>query len=515
MGHLLSIVLQVNITSAPPAPAAASRLTALLDAAIGVFARFGYRKTSMDDVARAAGVSRQGLYLSFANKEELFRRALDHSLRSQLTAAITALSRSDLGLEGRVIAACEAWSGRFIGALGADAADLMCASTALAGEALAEYEWQFEQALAAAIAASPMARRCAAANLEIPDLTRALHANRQRPQTRLQDPRRIPESDDGRGAHDLRAVQIHAGRLRGLTMAKFQFGRHTTADQVLAGIDLTGKHMVVTGCNSGLGLETMNALAANGAAVIGLARSIENASQACAAASPYCIPVACDLTNFKSIAAALGTIRDLSIPLDAIVANAGAKNLPLDTRYGVEMHFLTNHLGHFMLINGLVDRLRDHSGRVVLVSGAAAAQAAVEGIMLDNLDGHRLYQPAAFYAQSKLANALYAKELSRRLRGRGICVNSADPGAARTRLDQGWRARLFARTPARAAATQALLAASPRAEGITGEYWADCNVQRGNALLEDAVLAKRLWDVSQEILERQRSLGGQPLQQAA
>ena len=130
----------------------------------------------MDDVARAAGVSRQGLYLSFANKEELFRRALDHSLRIQLTSAITALSRTDISLERRVIAACEAWSGRFIGSLGADAADLMCASTALAGEALAEYEWQFEQALAAAIAASPMAKRCAAANLEITDLARALHA---------------------------------------------------------------------------------------------------------------------------------------------------------------------------------------------------------------------------------------------------------------------------------------------------------------------------------------------------
>jgi AcrR family transcriptional regulator len=166
----------VNITSPPPAPAAQSRLTALLDAAIGVFARFGYRKTSMDDVARAAGVSRQGLYLSFANKEELFRRALDHSLRIQLTAAITALSRTDISLECRVIAACEAWSGRFIGSLGADAADLMCAGTALAGAVLAEYEWQFERALAAAIVASPMAKRCAAANLEITDLARALHA---------------------------------------------------------------------------------------------------------------------------------------------------------------------------------------------------------------------------------------------------------------------------------------------------------------------------------------------------
>jgi WW domain-containing oxidoreductase len=300
-------------------------------------------------------------------------------------------------------------------------------------------------------------------------------------------------------------------------MTKFaQFGRRTTADQVLAGIDLTGKRILVTGCNSGLGFETMNALAANGAIVIGSARSIETASRACAAASPACIPVACDLSNLNSIAAALGAIRDLALPLDAIVANAGVANLPLDTRYGVEMHFLANHLGHFMLINGLVDRLRDHSGRVVLVSGAASvSQAPIEGIMFDNLDGHRFYEPATFYAQSKLANALYAKELSRRLRGRGICVNSVDPGAARTRLNKRMGTRLFAKTPPRAAATQALLAASPQVAGITGEFWANCNIFRGNALLEDAVLAKRLWDVSQEILERQRSIRVQSLQQAA
>jgi AcrR family transcriptional regulator len=165
----------VNITSPRPA-ATESRLAAVLDAAIGVFARFGYRKTSMDDVARAAGVSRQGLYLSFANKEELFRRALEHSFSDQLACAITALSRTQDSLEIRLIAACKEWSGRFVGRLGADAADLMCASTSLAGATLTEYEWQFEEALAAAIGASAMAERCAAAGLDIADFARALHA---------------------------------------------------------------------------------------------------------------------------------------------------------------------------------------------------------------------------------------------------------------------------------------------------------------------------------------------------
>ena len=296
-----------------------------------------------------------------------------------------------------------------------------------------------------------------------------------------------------------------------------QFGRRSTADHVLAGIDLTGRHIIVTGCNSGLGLETMNAFAANGASVIGMARTLESASRACAQASPACIPVGCDLSHFDSIAAALEAIRRLSVPLDAIVANAAAANLPsLEARYGVEMQFLTNHLGHFMLVNGIADLLRDGCARIVMVSsGASISQAPGDGIMFDNLDGRQFYKPSTFYAQSKLANALYAKELSRRLTARGIAVNSADPGAARTRIRKGFFARLFAKTAAQAAATQALLAASPEASGITGEYWSNCKVSEGNPLLQDIVLARRLWDVSQEILDRQRRTGGAALQQAA
>ena len=296
-----------------------------------------------------------------------------------------------------------------------------------------------------------------------------------------------------------------------------QFGRRSTADHVLAGIDLTGRHIIVTGCNSGLGRETMNAFAANGASVIGMARTIESASRACAQASPDCIPVGCDLSRFDSIAAALDTIRGLSVPLDAIVANAAAVKLPsLEVRHGVEMQFLTNHLGHFMLVNGIADLLRDGSARIVMVSsGASISQTPSEGIMFDNLDGRQFYNPIIFYAQSKLANALYAKELSRRLAARGIAANSADPGSARTGIRKGFFRRLFAKTAAQAAATQALLAASPEASGITGEHWWNCKVSEGNALLHDAVLSERLWDVSQDILDRQRRGSGATLQRAA
>jgi AcrR family transcriptional regulator len=152
------------------------RQLAVLDAAIGVFARYGFRKTSMEEVARAAGVSRQGLYLQFANKEELFRRAVEHSLNNQLNAAVAALSHNSDSLERRLIAACDAWSGRFVGSLGADAADLMCASTSLAGATLAHYETAFELAVTQAIAASPLDEFCTAAGLSPADLAHALHA---------------------------------------------------------------------------------------------------------------------------------------------------------------------------------------------------------------------------------------------------------------------------------------------------------------------------------------------------
>jgi WW domain-containing oxidoreductase len=311
-----------------------------------------------------------------------------------------------------------------------------------------------------------------------------------------------------------------------MMMKSVPFGARSTADHVLAGIDLTGKRFVVTGCNTGLGYEAMSAFAANGATVIGLARSMDRATQACAKVSPSCVPVACDLTDLDSIAAAVRTIRELEAPLDAIIANAGVANLPsLQTRYGIEMQFLANHLGHFALINELTAQLRDHSGRIVIVSSSASLNSApAEGIMFDNLDGHRFYKPFTFYGQSKLANALYAKELSRRLSSRGIAVNSVHPGAARTGLNKTMHlmlrfllspARVFMKSAAQGAAGIALLAASPRVAGISGEYWSDCKIAKGSPLLEDLGLARHLWEVSQELIVRQMRIGASPLRLAA
>ena len=128
--------------------------------------------------------------------------------------------------------------------------------------------------------------------------------------------------------------------------------------------------------------------------------------------------------------------------------------------------------------------------------------------MFDNLDGHRFYDPMTFYGQSKLAVALYAKELSRRLRRRAIAVNSLHPGAPKgtvLRIDllRPLRAvQQFMKSAAQRAATGALLAASPWVTGITGEYWSDCQVARGNPLLNDGELAQRLWQASVQIVER-------------
>jgi WW domain-containing oxidoreductase len=178
------------------------------------------------------------------------------------------------------------------------------------------------------------------------------------------------------------------------------------------------------------------------------------------------------------------------------------------------------------LVNGLSGIVRDGTGRIVIVSSnASIKQAPAEGIMFDNLDGQRSYRPFAFYGQSKLAAALYAKELSRRLAGRGIAVNSLHPGATKgTRLNKYLRgplglvlsvAKLFMRNAQRGAATQALLAASPRVASISGEYWTDCQIAEGNPLLHDNELARRLWDVSERIVAAQGLLTAPPLQAAA
>jgi len=152
-----------------------SRRTALLKASIEVFARFGYRKASMDEVARAADVSRQGLYLQFANKKALFSAVVDYALAEQLAAAQTALAKGNRTLEERLTTACDEWSGRYVDVIGSNAADLIESSVAITGKTLSKYEALFEQALADAIANSGLAAFYASVGLSPMDVAQTLH----------------------------------------------------------------------------------------------------------------------------------------------------------------------------------------------------------------------------------------------------------------------------------------------------------------------------------------------------
>lgn len=290
------------------------------------------------------------------------------------------------------------------------------------------------------------------------------------------------------------------------------FGARSTADDVLAGLDLSGRTILITGCNAGIGFETFRALACHGAHVIGLARSLQAAREACRRAGGSSSAVACDLADLDSVIEATRTVRRLDRPLDAIVASAGIMGTrQLQVRDGVELQFLVNHVSHFALINGLIDLVPGHTGRIVIVSSSGSIQQAPkQGILFDNLDGHRFYKPFTFYGQSKLACAIFAKALSRRLAPRGIVANSLHPGAVGgTGLNRGLGfpftailsvARHFMKSVSQGAATQTLLAASPLVDGISGEYWVDCQIGKGSSFLNDRAMAERLWTMAEEIV---------------
>ena len=139
-----------SVVADEPSPVEAARRAGLLEASLTVFARFGFRKTSMDEVARAAQISRQGLYLHFANKEELFRATVRHACASSLTDALKALA-ADGPLPERLVTAFDEWVGRYVGRFAADAADLMEAAEMLAGPEIEESEKQFMDAVTTAL----------------------------------------------------------------------------------------------------------------------------------------------------------------------------------------------------------------------------------------------------------------------------------------------------------------------------------------------------------------------------
>jgi len=164
----------VEVTS-PPA-SAEMRRRQLLEAALAVFARHGYRKTSMDDVAQAAGVSRQGLYLHFPTKEDLFRAAVLHALRRSQSAVALALATPGTTLEDRLVRAFDEWVGQFVEAVGSDVDDLVAVCQTLLGSAVDEQKRIFCERVAAALDDAGLARSYARAGLSADDLATTLCA---------------------------------------------------------------------------------------------------------------------------------------------------------------------------------------------------------------------------------------------------------------------------------------------------------------------------------------------------
>src|SRR5271156_1966447 len=197
------------------------------------------------------------------------------------------------------------------------------------------------------------------------------------------------------------------------------FGYSSTAEDVTSGVSLAGRTILVPGCNAGLGLEAMRVLALRGAHVIGTSRTQAKAVAAGRSVGGATTELACELADPQSVRACVATIQQQGHRLDAIIANAGIMALPkLETAFGYELQFFTNHIGHFMLVTGLLDALKP-DGRVVMLSSAAHRMAPAGGIDFDNLDGRKGYKPWRFYGQSKMANLLFAKELARRFSHRG------------------------------------------------------------------------------------------------
>jgi NAD(P)-dependent dehydrogenase (short-subunit alcohol dehydrogenase family) len=289
-------------------------------------------------------------------------------------------------------------------------------------------------------------------------------------------------------------------------------GYATTAEEATAGCDLSGQTMLVTGCNSGLGFETVRALALRGARVIAAARTVDKAREACARLKGDFLPVACELSDPASVRACVAAVRGGAAPLDAIVCNAGVMAIPtVQQRFGWELHLFTNHVGHFILVTGLLDRLAS-TGRVVVTASNAHRRAPAAGIDFDNLSGERGYDPMKMYGTSKLANILFTRELARRLGGGGQTANTLHPGViatniARTlpapaRLAFKVLAPVACKTPAQGAATQSYLAASPAVAKVNGAYYADCNPSETTPVGRDMALAARLWEASESLLAR-------------
>ena len=216
------------------------------------------------------------------------------------------------------------------------------------------------------------------------------------------------------------------------------FGPKSTADQVLAGVNLGGKRVLITGTSAGIGLETARALSAHGAAVVGTVRDPQKARAASAltqqqagnGGSVELVPL--ELASLASVRSCSDALLTDGKAFDVIIANAGVMACPQSTTAdGFETHIGTNHLGHFVLINRLVPLLKP-GARVVCLSSSGHRFGDVD---LSDLNFKRTpYVEFVAYGRSKTANILFAVEFDRRHRGRGVRATAVHPGAIKTEL---------------------------------------------------------------------------------
>ncbi len=311
------------------------------------------------------------------------------------------------------------------------------------------------------------------------------------------------------------------------------FNAKSTTDDVLSGVDLTGKRVLVTGVSAGLGVETARALMAHGASVVGAARDLGKARDATAPVRDAAKHgatlelIELDLASLKSIRAAADKLVKDGRPFDAVIANAGVMATPKGkTADGFETQFGTNHLGHFVFVNRIASLIKP-GGRLVNLSSAGHRFADVD---LDDPNFDRTeYAPFVAYGRSKTANALFAVEFDRRHKARGVRAAAVHPGGIQTELGRHMTPELIqqmmksindsrpAGAPAfefktipQGAATTVWAGFVASADAVGGRYCEDCHVAELNqnpAAREgvrpyaiDPDRAKALWTKSEEMV---------------
>lgn len=276
------------------------------------------------------------------------------------------------------------------------------------------------------------------------------------------------------------------------------------------------KLVLITGGNAGIGLATAVALAKKGAEVIITARSEQKAIEAvnrikAQSGSDRVGHLLLDLSSLHSVRNAAQEFKSRFERLDVLINNAGCYFSDLQlSEDGIEMQFATNHLGHFLLTNLLMDELKA-ADRARIINLSSIAHKQTRSLDLTDLNyGKDSYGGWKAYSRSKFCNILFTNELARRVKDAGIVVNAVHPGGVRTEIAEknanwltalGWvLAKPFFITVEQGAATSVHLASSPEVANETGGYWVKCKRFHSNRPSQDPQLAKALWEKSEELV---------------